>query len=101
MTGYFIEGSTATGVLIAILTTADINFNSITREQDQLHLEGTISNVGGGDHNVSMFVMEEDGLPFSRTATIPQVVSVVDSKQLTQLMTCYRTCKHLSKPFHL
>ena len=82
MTGYFIQRSTATGVLIAVLTTSDIYFHSITKKQDQLHLEGTISSVVGGDHNVSVFVVEEDGLPFSRTAAIPQIVSVVESKQL-------------------
>ena len=89
MTGYFIEGSTATGVVIAVLTTSKIYFHSITREQDQLHLEGNISTVVGGDHYVSVFVMVEDGLPFSRTATIPQVVSVVESN--SHIMTYYCT----------
>ena len=79
--GYFIQGSTATGVLTAILTTSRIYFHLLTRQGNQLRDEGTFSNVVDGDHYISVFVVDEDGLPFNRTATIlPQVVSVANSK---------------------
>ena len=48
MTGYFIEGSTATGALIAILITSEIYFHSITREQNQVHVVGNISSAVDG-----------------------------------------------------
>ena len=78
--GYFIQGSTTTGVLIALLTAAEIYFRLLTRKGNQQYLEGTISNVADGDHYyVSVLVVEADldGLSFNKTATIPQIVSVV------------------------
>ena len=81
VTGYFIQGSTASGVLVAILTRSEIYFHLLSRIRGQPHLEGTISNVVGGQHNVSVFVVEENGLPFSRTASVPEVVFIKNSKQ--------------------
>ena len=48
------------------------------KEIDSCNFDGTISNVVGGQHyNVSVFVVKENGFPFNRAATIPQVVVVV------------------------
>ena len=85
VTSEFIQGSTAIGILIAIITTSTFGisqayFYVLTRRSDQLHLQGIISNLVAGDLKVSVFIVEEDGLPFNRTAMIPQVVSVVNSK---------------------
>ena len=77
VTGDFIQGSSATGVVIADLASSQIQFYLLTREQDQLKLDGTISNLVSGQHTVSAFVMDESGLPFTRTATIPQNVIVM------------------------
>ena len=76
VTGDFIQGPTATGVLVATLSTSGINFHLLLRERNQIH--DTISNVEGGPHYVSVFVVEENGLPFIRAATIPQLVVVVN-----------------------
>ena len=81
MTGDFIEGSTATGVLVAILTTSEnLYLHLITRDGDQLQF-GAVSDVVGGQYFVSVFVMEQTGLPFNRTAVVPHIVSVMNSKQ--------------------
>ena len=82
VTGYFIEGSTAIGVLVAILTaTENLYLYLITRDGDLLQFESTVAGVIGGVHYASVFVMDENGLPFNKTASIPQVVSVKNSKQ--------------------
>ena len=35
-----------------------------------------IEDLAGGDYGVSVFVIEENGLPFERVVTRPKVVSV-------------------------
>lgn len=77
MTGDFIQGSTATGVVIADLALSDIHFYLLSRDNEQLELDGTISNLVDGQHTVSAFAVDKNGLPLSRTATLPQNVLVV------------------------
>ena len=80
MTGTFIPGSTATGVLVAALTNSKIYFYLLEREISQVDIDSTISNVAGGQHHISVFVMEKNGLPVHGTATVPERVMVVESK---------------------
>ena len=73
MTGDFIDGSTATGLLIIIYSlTNDTNVHYITG--------GSISGLAGGVYKTSVFVVEENGLPFERVATSPKLVAVETSK---------------------
>ena len=74
MTGDFIEGSTATGVLAAVLTIHGIQFFSFVGGN------AAFTNLVGSQYNVTIFVIEDSGLPFNRTATIPQSVSVASGK---------------------
>lgn len=76
ITGYFIPDSPAIGVLVAILNTTEISFHMLRREGNELHNEGVLSNVKGGQHMVSVFVMEQTGLPFNRAVTMPQNVLI-------------------------
>ena len=76
--GDFINGSKATGVLaVVILSTSKVLYHLVQRERSGLHVDGTIVNIMGGDQVVSVFVLEENGLPFTRTASTPKVVSVM------------------------
>ena len=77
VTGDFVQGSTATGVVIADLVSSEIHFYLLAREIEQLELDDTISNLVDGQHTVSAFVIDEQGFPFRRTATLPQNVLVV------------------------
>ena len=77
VTGQFIQGSTATGVVIADISSSGIHFYLLARESDQLELDGTISSLVTGQHIVSAFVVNGSGLPFRRTATLPQNVLVM------------------------
>ena len=80
MNGTFIQGSAATGVLVAALTNSEIYFYSLERENSSLCLDNTISNVAGGEYHVSVFVIKKNGLPIQGAATVPQNVMVVEGK---------------------
>ena len=77
MTGDFINGSKATGVLAIVLSTSKVLYHLVQRERSGLHVDGTIENVIDGDHVVSVFVVENNGLPLNRTASTPKFVSVM------------------------
>ena len=76
ISGNFIPDSSAVGVLVAVSNTSEISFHLLRREGNMLHNKGVLSNVRGGQHIVSVFVVDQTGLPFSRTATIPQSVDI-------------------------
>ncbi|MCG8626727.1 MAG: hypothetical protein MJE68_32590 [Proteobacteria bacterium] len=83
VTGYFIQGSTAIGVLIVTInsnTTNDTQYHLYHRNGYNAQVEDTILGLAGGDHRVSAFVLEQSGHPFSRTATTPKSVFVMNGK---------------------
>ena len=81
ITGNFIPDSPAVGIVVAVLNTSKISFYLLRREGNQLGNEGILSNIEGGQHMVSVFVVDRTGLPFNRAATIPQNV-VVNGKSI-------------------
>ena len=76
MTGDFINGSIATGVLAVIVAESEIFYHLVERGSNEQQFADTIQGVVGGEHSISFFVVEESGLPFSRTASMPTVVAV-------------------------
>ena len=78
ITGDFIRGSTSIGVL-AIIISSDPQLNPFYRF---IHCANTTSlhnediRVPSGDYGMSVFVIEESGLPFARTASKPITVTV-------------------------
>ena len=69
VTSDFIDGSTATGLLIIIY--------SLTNDSDVHYIVGGHnSGLAGGEYSISVFVVEENGLPFERVATSPKLVAV-------------------------
>ena len=81
ITGNFIPDSPAAGIVVAVLNSSIISFYLLRREGNQLDNEGIVSNIRGGQHMVSVFIVSQTGLPFTRTATIPQNV-VVSGKSM-------------------
>ena len=81
VTGDFINESTATGVLTVSVdfSTSEIFYHLIKRGSEQ-QFSDTIQGVVGGEHSISFFVVEKSGLPFSRTASMPKVVTVKNGK---------------------
>ena len=85
MTGDFIDGSTATGLLIIIYSlTNDSDVNYITTggstSQQPRNVHVSVPGLAGGEYSISVFVVEENGLPFERVATSPKLVAVETSK---------------------
>ena len=91
VTGDFINGSTATGVLAVIITESEIFYHVVERGRNEQHdivqFDSTIQGVVGGEHGISFFVVEESGLPFNRTASMPKVVAVENGKNNTIVIT--------------
>lgn len=81
VTGDFIDGSTAAGILVVVSgIDLEIGYNLILRKSGELQLEGSVSGLIGGEYNNSIFVVEEDGLPFRRVATGLKSVLVGNGK---------------------
>ena len=86
MTGDFINGSTATGVLAVIIAESQIFYHFVERGSNVEAFNDTIQGLVGGEHSISFFVVEESGLPFSRTASTPKVVTVENGNTLLSLL---------------
>ena len=81
MTGYFIQGSSAIGVLtITINSSNGTQYHLYHRNGNNVQVEDTISGLAGGGHRVSAFVLEQSGHPFNRTAATPKSVFVINGK---------------------
>ena len=81
MTGDFIDGSTATGLLIIIYSlTNDSNVHYISEDTDQMNMGLSVRGLTGAQYVVSTFVVDK-GLPFPRVVTSPKHVTVQDSHE--------------------
>ena len=83
MTGGFISGSSATSILVIVYSTD--NRNDIYYVISPLSTEGEtlVTNISGlatGLYNVPVFVLEENGLPFIRSASTPRSMLVGDNR---------------------
>ena len=84
MTGDFIPGSSAIGILIVVYS-ANNDSNNIMIKYHFMHRSNiyrtiTMTNLPSGQYEVSVFVVEENELPFNRSATTPRNVSLVEGK---------------------
>ena len=80
MNGTFTDDSTATGVLVIVSSDSEVIYHKATREGSDKIKEVVISGLVGGEYSISVFVVEDNGLPFERVATLPQLVAVERSK---------------------
>ena len=87
--GDFIDGSTAIGVLVVVIGTSETcyRYHLIQKEKTATHVTNTIRDVVGGEHSISVFIVEENGQPFSRTASTPKVVFVENGKHINQILS--------------
>ena len=78
VTGDFIPGSLAIGILVLIYSADNIiNYHFIPRFSIPMSF---LTNLPRGQYKVSVFVIEGNGLPFNRSATIPRKISLTESK---------------------
>ena len=78
--GTFTDDSTSAGVLVIVSSDAEVIYHNATREGSDKIKEVVISGLAGGEYSVSVFVLEDNGLPFGRVATLPQLVTVERGK---------------------
>ena len=79
VTGDFLSGSSATSVLIIIYSTdnrSDVYYTISSLSTEGETLVTNISGLASGLYNISVFVLEENGLPFNRSASTPRNVLV-------------------------
>ena len=76
VTGDFIDDSTATGVLITVVNKTNTLLHTITKKSGQNDVGGAIVGLTRGQYTVSVFVVDSDGVPFSRVAIKPRKVFV-------------------------
>ena len=76
--GDFISGSLAIGIL-AIVYANDLNiqYEFIPRSEIPMAF---VTSLPDGRYDVSVFVVEENGLPFRRSVTVPRNVSLLKGK---------------------
>ena len=80
VTGTLSNYPTATGVLVIVSSDSEVIYHKATHEGSDEIIEAVISGLAGGEYSVSVFVLEDNGLPFERVATLPQLVAVERSK---------------------
>ena len=84
VTGNFLNGSTATGLLIIIYSLtndSDVHYNaggSTSQQPRNVHV--SVPGLAGGEYSISVFVVEGNGLPFERVATSPKLVAMERGK---------------------
>ena len=78
VTGDFIPGSSAIGILIVVYSADNrINYHFIHRFSIRMSF---LTDLPRGQYKVSVFVMEGNGLPFTRSATTSRNVSLTERK---------------------
>ena len=74
VTGDFIQGSTATGLLVIIYSPSnDCDIQYVNSKYDGQNVDITVAGLTSSQYGVSVFVLE-NGIPFSRVATLPLTV---------------------------
>ena len=73
VTGDFIEGSTAIGLLVVLSYPSDDSNLRYYQGRREVIVHG----LPQGEYGISVFAIEEDGLPFARAATMSRKTSVI------------------------
>ena len=89
VTGDFITNTSAVGMLAIIYSTgndSDIHYTEARLPQTEIHLRGLSRNA----YSISLFTVEENGLPFHRTAHYLREINVHRGMYIV-LRTCTST----------
>ena len=95
VTGDFIDGSMATGLLIVGYSlTDDSDVYYIYKDYEQ-NIVASLTGLTGSQYGVSVFVVEENRLPFSRVATTPSLVDNSAQQGLYGVCVVLHTLQHI------
>ena len=88
VTGDFIQGSTATGLLVIVYSQSDdSDIQYVNSEYQGQNMDITVAGLTSGQYGVSVFVLE-NGVPFLRVATLPRIVYTDVQTQQSMHMQC-------------
>ena len=90
--GGTIDGSTMIGMLVIIYSVSedsDVYYNFVPHDTKQQGVYAVVTELPGGQYEVSVYVMEESGLPFQRAAATPKSVLINGN-----LLANYLICSH-------
>jgi hypothetical protein len=95
VSGVFVQGASAVGILIIVYRLDHVNLSSVYYFEA---LETTITNaitttvtgLSDGHYGISIFILEDNGLPFHRSASAPKSLFVQNGKG--QIMCTVITC---------
>lgn len=87
--GRYIHGSKAMGLLIVIYNTHNHSMNPLYQlvPYRSEEVEYEITGLRPSDYAVSIFVVGNDGLPYSMAASTPKLVAIVYSKHQMNMST--------------
>jgi hypothetical protein len=96
VTGNFVNGSTATAMLVIVYSDrfSEVYYMSSPPSSQEGRVMTNIGGLPFGSYKASVFVVEENGLPFNRSATTPRSVSVLEGGQGKLLYTREITVVH-------
>lgn len=97
MTGDWIPGSTAWGVLVILYSATALHYEVHERQHDKL--DAKVKVLLGGEYNISLFVIENDRKPFERAASTPIKVSVAAHHGYGKCRWINQTCYHYFKNY--
>ena len=87
--GDFIQGSTATGLLVIVYSQFnDCDIQYVNSKYEGQNEDITVAGLTSGQYGVSVFVLK-NGVPFSRVATLPQTVYMDVQTQQSMHMYIY------------
>ena len=84
--GDFISGSLAIGILVIVYANdSNIRYEFIPRSEVPMAF---VTSLPDGRYEVSVFVVEENGSPFRRSATLPRNVSLHEGESCIYFCNC-------------
>ena len=91
VTGNILNGSPSIGGLLIVYSLTDdsnihYNFAPSISDHDQRRVNSTIEELPNDEYKVSVFVLEENGLPFHRVAASPKFVLININSTLAQFV---------------
>ena len=84
LSGVFVRGATAMGILVIIYPLDHVNLNVYYFEAFETMITNTIATtvtgLSAGQYGISVFILEDGGLPFNRSASAPKILFVQNGK---------------------
>ncbi len=75
ISGGLIHGFNAIGALVIVYSSTRVYY-SFSTSPSQYNVVANIPGLSRGHYQVSVFVVEEGGLPFNRSAIVPQNITI-------------------------